>query len=112
MLDGWQDDPDVQAWLIPVNPSRHGPSMPAGIKFLRTLATEGLYWPLLFRELQRADVVHVFSASYTSFLLAAARDSRRENTGPAVVLNYHSGEAPDHLRRSALARRVLKSWSM
>jgi len=25
------------------------------------------------------------------------------------VLNYHSGEAPDHLRRSALARRTLRS---
>jgi glycosyltransferase involved in cell wall biosynthesis len=28
--------------------------------------------------------------------------------GKAVVLNYHSGEAPDHLRRSAIARRVLR----
>jgi glycosyltransferase involved in cell wall biosynthesis len=27
-----------------------------------------------------------------------------------VILNYHSGEAPDHLRRSALARRVMRRW--
>src|SRR5206468_5262804 len=29
--------------------------------------------------------------------------------GRPVVLNYRSGEAPDHLRRSALARRVIAS---
>src|SRR4029453_15053984 len=28
--------------------------------------------------------------------------------GKPVVLNYHSGEAPDHLRRSAVARFVLR----
>jgi glycosyltransferase involved in cell wall biosynthesis len=28
--------------------------------------------------------------------------------GKAVVLNYHSGEAPDHLQRSAVARRTLR----
>ena len=40
------------------------------LKYLRTVVTQLIYWPLLFRELKRADVVHVFSASYTSFLLA------------------------------------------
>jgi glycosyltransferase involved in cell wall biosynthesis len=54
--------------------------------------------------------VHVFSASYSSFLLAplpailAARA-----LGKPVILNYRSGEAPDHLRRSAVARRVIAS---
>ena len=112
MLDGWQDDPDVQAWLIPVNPVPPRPfDTLLGIKFLRTLATEAWYWPLLFRELRRADVVHVFSASYTSFLLAPLPAVLvAKILGRPVVLNYHSGEAPDHLRRSALARRVLKSW--
>jgi glycosyltransferase involved in cell wall biosynthesis len=28
-----------------------------------------------------------------------------------VVLNYHSGEASDHLKRSALARRVMRDWA-
>ena len=112
MLDGWQDDPDVQAWLVPVNPVPPRPfDALLGIKFLRTLATEAWYWPLLFRELRRADVVHVFSASYTSFLLAPLPAVLVAKVlGRPVVLNYHSGEAPDHLGRSALARRVLKSW--
>jgi glycosyltransferase involved in cell wall biosynthesis len=78
------------------------------VKYLRTAITEACYWPLLLRELRRADVVHVFSASYFSFLLApwpavqVARLLRKP-----VVMNYHSGEAPDHLARSAVARRTL-----
>ena len=66
------------------------------------------YVPLLVRELARADVVHVFSASYSSFLLAplpAIAVARM--LGKPVVLNYRSGEAPDHLRRSAIARATL-----
>jgi glycosyltransferase involved in cell wall biosynthesis len=112
MLDGWRDDPGVRAWLVPINPVPPRPfDALLGIRFVRTLATQIWYWPLLLRELRRADVVHVFSASYTSFLLAplpAVLVARL--LGRPVLLNYHSGEAPDHLRRSPLARRVLKSW--
>jgi glycosyltransferase involved in cell wall biosynthesis len=109
LLRAWTADPDVEAWLVPVNPV--APLSLRGLasrKYMRTAVTQTSYWPLLWRELPRADVVHVFSASYTSFLLsplpavlvAAALDR-------PVLLNYHSGEAPDHLQRSRLARRVL-----
>jgi glycosyltransferase involved in cell wall biosynthesis len=110
LLDRWAGDPDVEAWIVPVNPV---PSPPfdrlLSIKFVRTLVTQLWYWPLLVRELRRADVVHIFSASYSSFLLAPlpavliGRLFRRR-----VLLNYHSGEAPDHLRRSWIARRTLQ----
>lgn len=109
MLEGWRDDPDVEAWLVPINPI---PPRPCDrllqVKYVRTLVTQLCYWPLLMRELRRADVVHVFSASYSSFLLAplpAIIVSRA--LGKPVLLNYHSGEAPDHLRGSRLARAVL-----
>jgi glycosyltransferase involved in cell wall biosynthesis len=62
------------------------------------------------RELRHADVVHVFSASYFSFVLApwpAVRVARA--LSKPVVFNYHSGEAPDHLARSAVARRTLRN---
>ena len=110
LLQMWRHDPAVDAWLVPHNPA---PPLPirwmTRIKYLRTLATEATYLPLLVRELRRADVVHVFSASYSSFLLAPlpavliGRMLRKP-----VVLNYHSGEAPDHLARSAVARRILR----
>lgn len=110
LLDGWRNDPGVEAWLVPIDPVPPSPfDRLLRIKYVRTLFTQLLYWPLLFRQLRRADIVHVFSASYSSFLLAplpAVIVSRL--LGKAVVLNYHSGEAPDHLRRSAIARRVLR----
>ena len=67
------------------------------------------YLPLLVRELARADVVHVFSASYSSFLLAPLPAMLVAHLlGKPVMLNYRSGEAPDHLRRSAIARATLR----
>jgi len=65
--------------------------------YVRTLLNTALYLRRL-RALADADVVHVFSASYASFLLSvvpailAARRTRRP-----IVLHYHSGEADDHL---------------
>jgi glycosyltransferase involved in cell wall biosynthesis len=67
--------------------------------YARTVLNEALYLPSL-RRIAQADVAHVFSASYWSFLLAplpamvAAR-----SLGKRVVLHYHSGEAEDHLTR-------------
>ena len=110
MLDGWRGDPRVEAWLVPIDPV---PSAPFDrllrIKYLRTIVTQLWYWPLLVRELRRADVVHAFSASYSSFLLAPLPAVIvAKLLGKPVVLNYHSGAAPDHLRRSAIARFVMR----
>lgn len=110
LLRAWRNDPAVEAWLVPVNPIPPRPLQQAlKVKYVRTLVTQLAFWPLLLRELRRADVVHVFSASYFSFLLAplpAVLIARLY--GKPVVMNYRSGEAPDHLRRSPLARRVLR----
>jgi glycosyltransferase involved in cell wall biosynthesis len=105
----WQDDPAVEAWLVPVNPMPPRPLRPLlRLKYARTIVTELTYIPLLAKELARADVVHVFSASYASFLLAPLPAiAMARALGRPVVLNYRSGQAPDHLRRSALARRAL-----
>ena len=110
LVEGWQQDPAVDAWIVPIDPVPPAPfDRLLRIKYLRTVVTQLCYWPLLFRELRRADVVHAFSASYTSFLLAplpAVIVARL--LGKPVILNYHSGEAPDHLRRSAIARFVMR----
>src|SRR3954468_1259563 len=110
LLRSWRDDPDIHAWLVPINPVPPGPlAALTQIKYVRTLATQFCYWPSLLRELRRADVVHVFSASYFSFLLAplpAVLIARL--LGKPVVMNYRSGEAPDHLKRSAIARATLR----
>src|SRR2546426_12106192 len=67
--------------------------------YVRTLLNQLLYLPSLLR-LRRANVAHVFSASYWSFLISplpAIVVGRL--LGMRVVLNYHSGEAEDHLLR-------------
>ena len=110
LLDGWRGDPDVHAWLVPVNPVPPRPfDRLLRIVIVRTLVTQACYWPLLLRELRRADIVHVFSASYTSFLLAPLPAILIATLlGKPVLVNYRSGEAPDHLRRSAVARAALR----
>jgi glycosyltransferase involved in cell wall biosynthesis len=112
LVEGWNNDPAVLAWLVPINPlPSPWLSRLLSIKYVRTVVTQLLYWPLLVRELRRADVVHVFSASYWSFLLAPLPAIVIAKLfGRPIILNYHSGEAPDHLSRSPLARRVMKSW--
>ena len=113
MLDGWQGGADaVEAWLVPINPVPPAPfDRLLKIKYVRTVVTQLWYWPLLLRELRRADIVHAFSASYTSFLFAPLPAIIvAKLLGKPVILNYHSGEAPDHLRRSAIARRVMGYW--
>lgn len=87
------------AQLIPIDPV-----FPRGFKWLRrvpyvrTVINQCLYLPGLIR-LRHFDVVHVSSASYWSFLLAPlpALLTGRLFRKP-VLLNYHSGEAEDHLR--------------
>jgi len=109
LLRAWAGDPDVIATLLPINPGAPGAlRVLQQVKYLRTITTQVLYWPSLVAGLRRADVVHVFSASYYSFLLApwpAVQVARL--LGKPVLMNYHSGEAPDHLARSRLARRTL-----
>jgi glycosyltransferase involved in cell wall biosynthesis len=112
MFDGWRADAAVEAWLVPINPVPPAPfDRLLRVKYVRTLVTQLFYWPLLLRELLRADVVHAFSASYSSFLLAPLPAVIvAKLLGRPVILNYHSGEAPDHLRRSAIARLVMRRW--
>jgi glycosyltransferase involved in cell wall biosynthesis len=109
LLTAWNGDPDVDAWLVPVNPlPPRALRFALDIKYLRTVVNEATYVPLLIREITRADVVHVFSASYASFLLAPLPAMLIARAlGKPVVLNYRSGEAPDHLQRSAVARAAI-----
>ena len=57
--------------LLPINPVPWGPlRYLTRIKYLRTLIVSFFYLISLFWRVPRYDVIHIFSASYTSFLLA------------------------------------------
>lgn len=82
----------------------HNPRLPGlfrqlqRVKYIRTISTSLVYIASLLRQLRNQDVIHVFSASYWSFLLAPAPAVLIGRAyGKRVLLNYRSGEALDHL---------------
>lgn len=110
LIKNWKNDPDVAATFIPVDPR-----FPLGLRWaervpgLRTVLREPLYLWNLWRGLKDVDIAHIFSASYTSFLLAPLPASLVAwLRGKKVLVHYHSGEAQNHLRGSRIARRMLR----
>ena len=101
----------VTVSFLPSDTPLRGPLKPLrSVRFARTVARMPLYVTTLLREIPRNDVIHVFAASYWSFVLGPTpaivlAKLLRKN----VVVNYHSGEAPDHLSRWSSARRTLQS---
>jgi len=111
LLRNWQHDPAVEASFIPIDPV-----LPGWIKWvnwfpgLRTIVRLPFYLAALWRGLGNADIAHVFSASYWSFLVAPVPAwIIARLRGRKVLIHYHSGEARDHLRRFRSARPVLAS---
>lgn len=101
LMEGLRAEPGIEAELLPINPRLPKPlRWLQRIKYVRTLVTSIAYIASLLIRLPRFDVVHVFSASYFSFVLAPTPAVLISKLyGKPVLLNYHSGEAEDHLRR-------------
>lgn len=93
--------PGIQVDLIPINPPLPGPlALLQRVKYIRTLVTSAWYLVSLVARLREYDVVHIFSASYLSFVLAPTPALVLARLmGRPTILNYRSGEADDHLER-------------
>lgn len=92
----------VSADLLPINSVPWWPlNYLTRIKYVRTLIVSIFYVASLLFKVWRYDVIHIFSASYFSFILAPtpalliATLYRKKR-----ILNYRSGEAEDHFNRS------------
>lgn len=87
--------------LLPINPELPGVLRWAErVKYLRTLVVSFFYILSLLRRVPQYDVIHVFSASYFSFVLAPTPAILISYLfGKPIALNYRSGEAADHLTR-------------
>jgi glycosyltransferase involved in cell wall biosynthesis len=101
LLEALKEDGAVDVTYLVVDPLLPPPFRALQrVPILRTVVTSAVYILSLLLNVWKYDVLHVFSASYWSFLLAPApaivigRLFRRR-----VLLNYHSGEADDHLTR-------------
>jgi glycosyltransferase involved in cell wall biosynthesis len=106
----WQMDPAVKVRLLPIDPA-----FPFLLRWLervpllRTLIRQPVYMFDLWRELKDADIAHIFSASYWSFMVAPAPALMMARLrGKKALIHYHSGEARDHLRRFRSAPSVLR----
>ena len=110
LLERLRQEPLLQVGFLPINPRLPGVLRRLqAIKYVRTVVTSIAYiWSLIWR-VHKYDVIHVFSASYFSFVLAPTpailigKLFRRK-----VLLNYHSGEAEDHLRRWRSAIAIIR----
>jgi L-malate glycosyltransferase len=98
LLEKFRNEPQLIVDLQPINP-KFFPSLQK-IKYVRTVLTTIKYIFDLLTKIPRYDVIHIFSASYFSFILAPtpalliAKLFRKK-----TILNYRSGEAEDHLTR-------------
>ena len=101
LLSRFRSTTSIEAGFLAVNPRLPGPfGLLQRIKYVRTVVTSVAYVISLLRTVRRYDVVHAFSASYWSFLLAPVPAMFVGRLmGRRVVLNYRSGEARDHLTR-------------
>ena len=104
----WQSEaePSLKVAFQPVNPRLPGVlGHLQAIKYVRTVLTTLVYWMQLLFRAPRYDILHVFSASYYSYMLSAMPAILLGKLyGRKVILNYRSGEAEDHLQnwRTAL----------
>ena len=100
LLQHLNREPNFKVSFVPHNPRLPGPlRLLQSIKYVRTLITSFVYCLNLLIQIPRHDIVHTFSASYLSFLIAPAPAILIARFfGKKVILNYRSGEAEDHLR--------------
>ena len=101
LLDRLSEESSLEVSFLPINPRLPGfLRYLKKIKYVRTVVTSIVYIATLLLRVYRYDVIHVFSASYFSFVLAPTPAILIGRLfGRKVLLNYHSGEAEDHLRR-------------
>jgi L-malate glycosyltransferase len=99
LMIGLADEPSVEIGFIAHNPRLPGPlRWLQEIKYVRTVVNTLVYWVTAALKLWRYEVIHAYSASYYSYLLSVVpivllgKLYRKK-----VLLNYHSGEAEDHL---------------
>jgi glycosyltransferase involved in cell wall biosynthesis len=109
LVRDWLNDPEVSVRFIPIDPI-----LPAWLRWveripvMRTFVRAPFYFAALWGGTKDVEVVHIFSASYSSFLISPMPAWMIAILrGKKTLFHYHSGEARDHLRRSIVARRVL-----
>lgn len=97
LLERLRADDVVDVDILSINPV-FLPSLQK-IKYVRTLITWPKYIFDLLTTVPKYDVIHIFSASYFSFVISPTPAMAiAKFLGKKTILNYHSGEAEDHFK--------------
>ena len=101
LVERLRKEPGIEVGFLPINPRLPGVLRKIqAIKYVRTLVTSLAYVASLITKVRHYDIIHIFSASYFSFILAPTPAILIGKLyGKRLLLNYHSGEAEDHLQR-------------
>lgn len=104
--------PDVEMRFHPIDPT-----IPAGLKFLlrypgiRTLTNFAAYFPALVWKASRSDILHIFTAAYTSYMFWSMPALLvGKLLGKKVILNYRDGQCEDHLTNWSTAVPTIR-WA-
>ncbi|MFZ3341263.1 MAG: glycosyltransferase family 4 protein [Terriglobales bacterium] len=108
LLRLWRNDPEVRVSYLASNPEL--PPWLESVRYVRTMVRFPRYLAHLIAGLRDADVVHVFSTSFSGFVISVVPAyCVGRFLGKKVLINYRSGLARNHLSASALARSILRS---
>src|SRR6185369_1440152 len=93
LMEAFRQDPSLHIGFVAHNPRLPGIARHLQrIRYVRTLLTTLYQWLLLLLNIPRYDIIHIFSASYYSYLLAAAPAILISRLfGKRCILNYRSG---------------------
>jgi len=112
LREGLSREPDLDVGFVPHNPRLPGVLRSLqSIKYVRTVVTTVYYVMLLLWRVRQYDIIHVFSASYYSYLLSVVPALVIARLyGKKSILNYRSGEAEDHLENWRTAAPTIR-WA-
>jgi glycosyltransferase involved in cell wall biosynthesis len=110
LVRSWRDDADVRMTFV-----SHNPALPRALRWaermpgLRSVVRLPTRLPSLWRASRRADIVHIFSASHSSFLVATLPAwCVARLLGRRTLIHYHSPRGRQHVHGSRLARVVMR----
>ena len=101
LLHHFERESQLETGFLPINPRLSGLfGKLQKIAYVRTILTSLAYCFSLLFTIPKYDLIHIYSASYLSFVLAPTPAILIGRLfGKKLLLNYHSGEAEDHLSR-------------
>jgi glycosyltransferase involved in cell wall biosynthesis len=107
LLEYFRAATSLRVTFLPINPRL--PLFIRRVKYVRTAANFLAFIALLLRRAPHSEVMHIFTAAYSSyFLWTVPAMLCGKLLGKKVILNYRDGQGGDHLRRSRLAVATLR----